>query len=284
MNPEALQQSMNDHFRQSGGVGVLYLEGKDDPPTLAALLGLPEPATGSSFRHERILVVGLVEGNGSGATAVRQRVALAAQDSLRVQGIVDGDGLQLGDPLAAFLQAPVEGACWVWPTWSLDNLLAQSAWPARWGPAPDWQKELANYAPEVAWAHLARHGHIQLPGEGQPHPLTKFLVPTQGQWRDPMALATALDHWIQGEAPAERFRRLVEEHRRACLSSLEEAHARTNGKWLWKHYAPWKAPGRPTPHMALRSWREAVRAAGGSSLVQDWWARMAARFEDQSAA
>lgn len=209
---------------------------------------------------------------------MKGRVRLAAERGLRIQGIVDGDGFNLAAPDAAFHQAPAPGESWVWPAWCLDNLLAQATWPERWGAPPDWPSELAKYAPEAAWGQLSREIQLRLPGEGQAHSLATFLKPTQHAWRDPTAIQGALADWLAGEQLGQHFQRLVAEHREACGRSLEEAHARTNGKWLWTHFAPWKAPGRPTPQQALSTWREAVRDAGGSPEVKAWWGRMRAAF------
>lgn len=265
-------------LQASGGAGVLYLEGRDDPHNLAALLGLPTPQTNLNFTHDHILVVGLLASKGSGSHAVKRRVELAKAEAWRIQGVVDGDGLNLADPGKAFDQAPEAGACWVWPTWCLENMLALAAWPEGWGPVPDWQAEMAQYAPEVSWNLLTREAKVQLPNQSHEQSLTGFLEPTQHAWRDPEAIQAALTLWVGSEGLDQRFLRLVSEHQAACLASLEEAHARTNGKWLWKHFAPWKAQGQPTPQQALRTWRGAVHQVGGLASVKDWWQRMRANF------
>lgn len=59
MNEEALLADMTTHLAESGGAGVLYLEGLDDPHNLAALLGVQAPQAKMRFTLDHILVVGL---------------------------------------------------------------------------------------------------------------------------------------------------------------------------------------------------------------------------------
>jgi hypothetical protein len=282
-NPKALEQEVVAHSRK-GPHGVLYLEGKSDVEVFFALLGVERP-TGDL--HERVFVCGLQDDKrgrapGSGKSAVRARVECAQKLGLgRVWGVVDGDGAPLEETRRAF-DAPHPGPLFVWKAYCIENLLAQApGWPKAWGPRPDWSEVLRVYAPYVALNGV--HLHLQntlktlsLDKFSHPHPQHPLLNAQE------VLLGLEQDKdLLRGVDVAARFGAEHSAFLDALDASLDEAHARLNGKWFLRHFAPTRArDALGAVHAEERCaevWREAVRSAGGHPEVRRLWGRLTGR-------
>jgi len=273
VNDEAIRQEIVQDLRIGNG-RVLYLEGRSDVPIFFALLGLKPPQVPDEGRtHQGVLVRGMKTERGSGANAVRQRVAVAGASGSHfagVRGLVDGDG-DLHAELAPCFDAPFAGQPHRWKTYCIENLLAQVGWP--WSEAPDWREVLRVYAPYAALNRVRTRVSRYLAELG----LAKFTNPALGQplrTREEFEaqLITDDDAFRRGVDVCALFRQESERVDEALARpELHEAHALINGKWLVDVYAP--TTMRRTPDACRREWSGWVAAQGGHPEVRAWWQR-----------
>ncbi len=270
MNDDALLAEIDQDLQLSGGRGVVYLEGADDPAAFFALLGVGVPLQVGlgAFLHEGVLVRGLPADRGSGATAVRRRVEVAHEKGRRaIYGFVDGDG-ESQVRLAREFDPPYAGPLFRWKAYAIENLLVRTGWPAHWGHEPRWPMVLRRYAPYVALNRV----NVQVRNDLALLGLIQFQQPKLGEPlrknRDVMRQLKAQAHLLPKRDVVEAYRREVAELLRA---TLDEQHARLDGKWLVEELAP-RVTGKPKERCRAE-WIAEVAARGGSSDVRALWGR-----------
>ncbi|MDB5308608.1 MAG: hypothetical protein JWO38_2810 [Gemmataceae bacterium] len=251
---------------------VIYLEGKSDPVLFFGLLGLPQPPSGV-FVHRGTLVKGFSASDGSGNTAVRRYVEVGhTKFAGRVFGVVDGDGQELA-ALTPQFDAPHTGPLFAWKAYSIESLLPQLAWPTgHWGVAPNWQVELAVYAPYVAINRL----HQKLARRLETLKLHKHRNPVSGQQlekaADVEAALQADKGLLAGFDVAKEFGDEITRFQVALAKSVEEGLVLLNGKWLLRHFLVERL-GRTPDHWA-QEWGMHAESIGGLPAVRDFWQRI----------
>jgi len=289
VNETEVLRELNQDLQRADAQRVVYLEGKSDLPIFLALLGssMPDteaPTPGSSrlpvpdgVEHRGVLVRGLSGRSrpGSGSIAVRDRVDLAARRGYTgVYGITDGDGERFAT-LAASFAAP--GPCFRWPAYCIENLLVRTGWPAAWGTAPDWISVLLEHVPYVALNRLHREllqslKTLRLAGFSEPK------LPEPMKTSEDVRSALAQDkHLIEGYDAESRFLHQVADVEAAIRSSLDEAHALVNGKWLVDVFAPRTLGPHATPQRCRDEWIAHAVATGGLAEARDLWQRITGR-------
>lgn len=270
MNERELQREIvADLQRAAAGRGaVLYLEGKTDVPILLALLGAQEVrAMPEGVLFEGVLIRGLRDGSGS--SAVAQRLEVAQRSGYPgIFGIIDGDGEALA-ALAPAFDAPHVGPKFRWKAYCIENLLTR-AWPAAWGPAPDWREVFAAFAPYVALNRLGS----ELRGRMRPLQLDRFINPPQGPLQTAEELLASLragKHLLAGLDIEAMLAVELELFMTTLDGGLEAAHALLNGKWLVNAFAPYRT--RRTPKQCRDEWATCLCDAGGDAEVRSWWRR-----------
>jgi hypothetical protein len=275
MDEKQILSTINTDLAITPARRVIYLEGKTDPPIFFGLLGLPQPRPGDPFLHQRTLVKGFSATDGSGNTTVRAYVDIAETNGFggRVFGIVDGDG-EAFSSLAARFDPPHIGPLFTWKAYSIESLLAQLPWPttASWGPEPNWQEELAVYAPYIAINAIRRI----LVGRLDTLRLSKFWNPINGK-----PLETIVDVQAALEADkgllasldaATEFGEEVTRYLTALATSIEEGMALLNGKWLLRHFMVDRL--RHDPDYWSQVWVQHAESVGGLAEVRILWQRI----------
>jgi hypothetical protein len=257
---------------QTAPQGVVYLEGKSDPPIFFALLGVPTPADSI---HRGVLVRGLKDGD-SGKAAVKARVDVAQNKGYpRVYGIVDGDGEDLAT-LAARFAHPFVGPLFSWPAYAVENMLVKTGWPAGWGAPPDWTRALLDHVPYTALNRI----HRELRGSLETLRLWRHNYPTLGEpLRSVADMAATLardKHLIEGYDVEARFHAEAAAVAARVRASLDEGHALVDGKWLVDVLAP-RTLGRPRPQPCRDEWIAHAVGVGGLAEVRDLWQRITGR-------
>ena len=189
----------------------------------------------------------------------------------RVFGIVDGDGEPLSS-LAARFDAPHAGPLFAWKAYSIESLLAQLPWPTAWGPAPDWQTELAVYAPYVAINGIRRLLVERL----DTLRLNKFWNPIEGQ---PLETVADIEAALQtdkglllGLDVAAAFGAEVQRFQAALAISIEAGMAFLNGKWLLRHFMVERLGNNPD--YWSQAWDQHAESVGGLVEVRGLWQRI----------
>lgn len=270
MNDKELLNSLATDLRDAPAQCVIYLEGKTDVDIFFSLLGHTRP---SGDLHQGVLIRGLREGDGSGSEAVRRRVQLGATlgKSVRILGILDGDGAALNQ-LGGQFDAPFFGPLFSWKAYCIENLLRKAGWPPAWGPEPNWATELRKYAPYVGLNRLHRRFAQILDRLN----IARFTSPVAGQ-----ALLRESDvsrELQQGKDEIMRrdvqqdFRAEVSGFKAAVRQSLSEAQCLLNGKWLISHFAVTKT--RKSADKCRAAWIAHAASVGGLREVKDWWTRV----------
>lgn len=278
MDERAIRKELEVDLRAATTTGeLLYLEGHTDVTMLQGLLGHePEESVPTAgLPIDGVWVRGLSARSGSGSRAVELRVEVAGKYDYRgVHGIVDGDGREYAT-LAASFDPPFAEPLQTWKAYCLENLLAQSAWPAGWGTMPDWNAILGSYVPYAA--------------------LNRVVAIVQGRWRslgvarftDPIVhqptrtTTNVRDQLERDETTLQGLGELVTvfdvEVRRceeALATSLAHAHALINGKWLVEVYA--SGVSNRSPEQCRLEWARHVGRNGGHPEVIAWWRRLVA--------
>lgn len=269
-----------EKHRRRGMRAVIYLEGVTDPAMAVGLGGLASVGPdGSELLVGDALFVGMTEG-GSGRKAVENRVKVVLEEDRRfpVFGITDGDGESF-QSLSTHNEAPERNSdhLFRWPAYCLENLLAQSCWPASWGTQPDWPSELVAYSPYVAWNAMVRWLSTRLSKLGVdnysgPPGHTKRLD-TSNALLHRLKTAQAFNPRLQIKA---RFDASERKYWTALTTSLDAAHCMLNGKWLVSDFVRRHVPDcRSKTESDIRAeWLAAARAAGGNETVKDIWDRI----------
>ncbi len=236
-----------------------------------ALLGVQAPLAvdRDAFAHDGVLVRGLRGSTGSGSSAVRRRVALAAatQGYADVYGFVDGDGAP-HEELARDFDAPFAGPLFRWKGYAIENVLARTCWPAHWGREPRWAHVFRRYAPYVALNRL----HTKILRDLAATGLAAHRRPSPGE--SPLKHGKVIRelkaqaHLLPKRDVLDAYRREVAELRAA---SLDEQHARVNGKWLVEALAP-ERTGR-SKEQCRAEWILEAADRGGSPELRALWAR-----------
>lgn len=262
---------------------VVYLEGLTDVPILVALLGRPVdgviPDEGTVI--DGVLIRGLRDRSGSGCQAVRLRLDVAERRGYReIIGVVDGDGDNHDEPGRSF-DAPFDGPLFTWPTYCIENLLAQAGWPSdtertRWGPSPEWPVVLRDYAPYAALNRVIAGVQKRLETLG-------ILRYAKLQSDAPLKSADEIRQQLREDSESSQRLgdpgALFDEELTRCHAVLDRgdlvrAHALINGKWLVDDLAR-----RRTRRLraALRDeWIAHVSQIGGHPAVKAWWQRLRA--------
>jgi hypothetical protein len=267
---DGLVEEIEQDLQRSGSRRVVYLEGKSDPGTFFALLGVPSPLAvdRDRFVHEGVLVRGLHEGKGSGASSVRRRVALAVEHRYAgIYGFVDGDGASY-QALARDFDAPFKGPLFRWKAYAIENLLVRTCWPGYWGREPEWAKVFRRYAPYVALNRLHAKIEQDLAAVG----LAEYQQPKLGGPRrsnsEVIHLLKAQRHLLPKHDVLATYRDEVAQLR---ASTLDEQHARLNGKWLVEVLAP--EVTHRSPEQCRAEWIQEATHRGGDPEVRALWAR-----------
>lgn len=259
---------------QSAAAGrrrVLYLEGKTDVPILLALLGArDERAVSNAVLYDGVVIRGL-GGGGSGSSAVAQRLAVASGHHYPgIFGVIDGDGEAL-ERLTPQFDGPHPGPRFRWKTYCIENLLARACWPAEWGTAPDWREVMHAFAPYVAMNRIGLELRQRLNRLGldrfQRPGLADDLVTAQQvrrRLREGKQELTGLDVEAMFSAELEHFQAVL-------ATSVDEAHALLNGKWLVEVYAP--RCTKLSPDACREAWTGHLREIGGDPEIHAWWQR-----------
>lgn len=258
-------------LQSSGGRGVVYLEGISDPPVFFALLGVAAPLVldRDRFLHPHgVLVRGLSANRGSGASAVRRLVALAAEHRRGpVYGFVDGDGAPYAD-LARDFDAPFKGPLFRWKGYAIENVLVRTGWPHRWGREPEWARVFRRYAPYVALNRL----HAQIRSDLAAVGLAGYQQPKLGS--PPRKNSQVIRH-LKEQAHLLPKRDVLLAYRREVAellgSTMDEQHARLDGKWLVEVLAP-EMTGR-SKEQCRDEWIQEAAGRGGDEEVRALWAR-----------
>jgi len=273
MNEKPILEEMQKDLRLAPAEMVIYLEGKNDPASLFALLGHPRPA---DDLHRGVLVKGLKDperAKGSGAAAVKNRVEIATKYGLRgVRGVLDGDGLSL-ETLAPEFDAPSTGPLFRWKAYCVENLLVKTGWPSAWGSEPDWIDQLSGYAPYTAINCLQREIRSTVEDLG----VARYAFPT----RDNFISASEFSEKLrQGRARLQSLDVVVEFDRLNGLvletirRDLDEAHTLLNGKWLVEHLAPTLSSWTRSKEQCRFDWLAYAASVGGLAEVRQWWERV----------
>ena len=255
---------------QSAGA-VLYLEGKTDVPILLGLLGAS--STGKTSRG--VLYEGVLIREVGGSSAVEQRLKVAREAKIPgIFGVLDGDGRPLSELIPEF-DAPHAGPQFRWKGYCIENLLARAGWPEPWGARPDWRAVLADFAPYVAINRLG----TELRGSLQRLDLNGALDPNRMRRLDTreefIARLRAGQHELAGLEIEALFSRQVDGFMAALDTSLDDAHALLNGKWLVDFFA---VRHTRQPQERCRSeWVESLRLSEGDPEIKAWWRRTFAR-------
>lgn len=269
MNETQLLQELNTDLFASPAKKVLYLEGKTDTPIFFALLGRDEPLGGL---HQGVLVRGLHDKSGTGKRSVRDRVELAQKRGYSgIWGIVDGDGEALSQ-LSATFDMPFAGPLFRWKAYSIENLLVKTGWPIPWGVAPDWTQVFLQYAPYIGLNHVHRilKGHLEtlrIAQFSRPKPFEPLLTVADVE----QALTRDRD-LIYGYDVADVFNKKVAEFETLVRTSLDEAHALINGKWLTDAFAPHHC--QRGVDACRQQWITHAISAGGILEVRTLWHRL----------
>jgi hypothetical protein len=248
---------------------VVYVEGPSDVPVLFALIGIPQPPLDV---HGGVVVRRL-----SGREDVQVCVDLARRHGYPgVHGIVDGDGESFAT-LAPSFAPPFAGPCFHWPSYSVENMLAKTGWPAAWGPAPDWTQVLVDHLPYVALNRLREQINrslklLQLARYNKP--VIHEPLKTRGEVVEALAQAKGL---LQDYDVAARFQQEVEAAEATVRGSLDEGHALVDGKWLLDAFAPTKLGRSFTGQRCRDEWIAHAVSVGGLPEVRDLWRRIAGR-------
>ena len=257
---------------------VVYLEGLTDVPILVALLGRPVdgviPDEGTVV--DGVLIRGLRDRSGSGCQAVRLRLEVAARRGYGgIVGVVDGDGDNHDEPGRSF-DEPFDGPLYTWPTYCIENLLAQAGWPDAWGAAPEWPAVLRDYAPYAALNRVIAWVQDRLASLG----ILKFCRPqSDAPLKDAdeiraQLLADTVTSQRLGDPAALFTEELARCHAALDRRDLICAHALINGKWLVDDLARRRTRRRGD---ALRDeWIAHVAKIGGHPAVKTWWQRLRA--------
>ena len=272
MDERAILDEIHEDLNQTPAARVIYLEGETDPAIFFGVLGVPQPA-GDVFLHQTTLVKGLPTRRGSGNEAVKFRVEAGHKNGYggRVFGIIDGDGVELA-ALAQQFDAPFLGPLFAWKAYSIESLLPQTGWPARWGSPPIWQADLLAYAPYIAFNRL----HKDLSNRLETLRLHKFLNPINGQPLETVAdISAALQrdqHLLNGYDVATEFTNQVARYRTALTTSLEDGLALLNGKWLLDDLLN-RRDGK-NRDSGCQEWITHATTQGGLAAVRDLWQRI----------
>lgn len=253
---------------------IIYLEGKTDIDVFAALISKD---VAIDDVYDGVVVCGLrANKGGSGGNTLEMILQLADELGLRenISIIRDGDGQPYSQVSTSFHGA---GPLYVWPTYCIENLLAQveGGWPDGWGEEPRWAEVMREYRAYVGLNVV----HMQLQQSLKTLELATFTNPAvsrplldAAQVQQKLEADRAL---IAGYDVAAAFSRAVTAFDDATLAaSLEEAHAMLNGKWLVHDLA--RRRSRLDQDDCRRAWCQAVREAGGHPAVRAWWARVTA--------
>lgn len=250
---------------------VLYLEGKTDVPILLALLGArDERDVSNGVLHDGVLVRGLGS-RGSGSSAVAQRLGVAQRHRYAgIFGVIDGDG-EAREVLAPEFDGPHAGPGFRWKTYCIENLMVRACWPSAWGPAPDWRKVMTTFAPYVALNRLGlelrqRLNRLGLDRFQRPGLAEELLTAEQvrSRLREGKREISNLDVEAMFSAELEHFQA-------ALATSVDEAHALLNGKWLVETYAS-RCTKLP-PDACREVWARHLREIGGDPEIKAWWQR-----------
>jgi hypothetical protein len=260
----------NDLF-SSPADRVIYVEGKFDPEFFFGLLGVPQP-TGAVFLHKGTLVKEPTD--GSGKKAVERYVTVGqSKFSGRVFGIVDGDGESL-ITLAPKFDPPHPGPLFTWKGYSIESLFPQLSWPTgvAWQAAPDWQVELASYAPYVAMNRLRRILDQRI----ETLELHKFRKPMSGKSlvtiTDAEAALNRDKGLLLGFDVAVEFVKEANAFSSELSRSLDAGLAMFDGKWLLDHFLVERL-GK-NPDYWRREWIKHAESIGGLQAVRDLWQRI----------
>jgi hypothetical protein len=254
---------------------VLYLEGKTDVPILLALLGArDEREVSGGVLHDGVLIRGLRDRGGSGSSAVKQRLDVAQRRGYPgIFGVLDGDGAALGT-LASEFDAPHPGPLFRWKGYCIENLLASACWPEAWGVTPEWSAVLAAFAPYVALNRLGFDVRRRL----ERLRLDRFLNPDRSRPLEATEVFVAKlrdgKHELLNLEIEAMFSVELDAFMAALATSLDDAHALLNGKWLVSAFAP-QHTGR-TQEQCRDEWAMHLRSIGGDPEIKAWWRRTVA--------
>lgn len=268
MRGESRFATLQNDLNRSSRRLVLYLEGKDDIDAFFALMGhasLPDRVS-DGYVWDGVFVKA-----ASGRSEVESLVAESRNRLKGIFGVVDGDGRALHDLQNQF-DPPYPGPLFAWKSYSIENLIARTGWPAGWGVAPDWKRELVTYAPHVALnqIHVEVRDILRNLGIEKYSNLPKSSVLKTSD--EVLAVFDAVKHQLAGYEVEPEYLGKVAEFRAVLGRSLDEAHALLNGKWLVEHFAPMWANRDASTCRA--EWLAHARASGGLPEVREWWERI----------
>jgi hypothetical protein len=268
MDVRQILTTINGDLASAPAARVIYVEGDTDPPMFFGLLGITPAVTGS-FVHQSTLVRGL---GGKGKVAQYVQVALANGLAGRVFGVADGDGEELVGLVPRF-DHPYSGPLFTWKAYSIESFFPQCPWEAAWGPAPNWQVELAAYAPYVALGRV----HVRLESiQGQLR-LARRTSPETGQplltVQAEKARLAADKHPLTGFDPESIFDEEVQRFQTALGTSIPAAMALMDGKWVLGHFMAVRCGGGSLQQWRAR-WIASITASGGLAEVRDLWRRI----------
>ena len=269
---QQLLQEMNADLQTAPAAKVIYLEGKTDAPVFWGLLGVPEPRDGV---HKGVYVRALRDVSGMGSSSVTRRVKLAEEKGVRgIFGIVDGDGEPLSTLVARF-DAPFAGPLFTWKSYSIENLLVKTGWPAAWGEVPDWERTLLDHAPYVALNSMYR----EMRGKLETLRLSRYNHPVLHEplmtVPDVEKMLAADRGFLLGYDVATQFRAEVARFEAIVAASIDAGHALVDGKWLVNVFAPRRCNNKPDA--CREAWIEHARAGGGLGEVRALFERVAGR-------
>ncbi len=270
MNDQEVRKQIQEDLQDAGaGRGrILYLEGKTDVEILLALLSAGDvQETQRGVLHDGVLLREL-----GGSRPVTRYIKIAQQHDIRgIFGIIDGDGDPLS-VLAAEFDAPHTGPRFRWKGYCIENMLVRASWPSAWGESPDWNVELARYAPYVVINHLGttlRSEYLKKFG------LDQRQNPTIAQQ------LKSVDEFLEILRRAERelpdfsletkFCQELDRITARLVQGLDEAHTIVDGKWLVEHFAPGHT--RRTQSQCRDEWTAHLRTTGGDPEILAWWRR-----------
>src|SRR5262249_34028348 len=159
---------------------------------------------------------------------------------------------------APAFDAPFVGPLFRWKAYAIENLMARACWPAHWGRAPSWQRIVRRYAPYVALNRV----HIQIRKDltavgppGDQHPLRGAPL-----WKnkDVIQRLKARDHLLPKRNVLQAYRHEVRE---LLDATLDEQHARLDGKWIVQELAP-RTTGR-SEEQCRTEWIQETAGRGG---------------------